>query len=228
MAPGSCRSRAGRTGPTGRRRPGPPRPGGKPSGAEPVSFFALPDLGQGQQEDDRQRHRADGELGQRDIGRLEGQEQHSQQHAVDAQHEYLVDVPAGEHHSGGACRDQDQEGDLQGIHEPDGDGVRGGDGQGHCSFSPRWRLGAAARPPVALVPDPDGADRGVRQVRPGDDHERHGHKRLAGVLVQAGLDEHGRSDQRRSDQRRRGDVVQLLVCVAHDQHAHRGAGHDQH
>src|ERR1700722_3312203 len=86
-------------------------------------------------------------------------------------------------------------------------------------------IAAAPRAPVAFLPDPGGPDRGVGQERASDHHEQQGEPGFRAVLGPARPDQHRQADEQGRDQRERGQEVQLLVGVAHDQDAGRRGEH---
>src|ERR1039458_66871 len=90
-----------------------------------------------------------------------------------------------------------------------------------------WELPIAALgTPVALLPDPGGPDRRVGQERSSDHHEQQRQPGFRAVLGPARPDQDRQADDQGGDQGERGQVVQLLVGVPHDQDAH-GRGEHQ-
>src|SRR5580692_3147807 len=86
-------------------------------------------------------------------------------------------------------------------------------------------IAAAPRAPVAFLPDPGGPDRGVGQERAPDHHEQQRQPGFRAVLGPARPDQHRQADEQGRDQRERGQEVQLLVGVPHDQDAGRRSEH---
>src|ERR1039458_6871573 len=85
---------------------------------------------------------------------------------------------------------------------------------------------ATTRAPVASLPDPGGPDRRVGQERSPDHHEQQRQPGFRAVLGPARPDQDRQADDQGGDQGERGQVMQLLVGVPHDQDAH-GRGEHQ-